>query len=309
MQTYPTGVFDLYPLYYGARAWLHGGDAYALAAVAPVADHTYTLYRIGNIYPLPAVLAVLPLSFLPPKVAAMVWIGGLTLALLLALRLLGGGYWLLAYWPLVDGLRLEQYTIFVLVWQLLALWAYRQRRPWLLAVCCAVILTKPNQGLVFALALALLARNWRQQLIVNAALWGGSLLLDPRWFFEWLPTLYRHHELTRQPVYWALALFAIPLLLLRDYIGGAVVLQFLLLPFPLPSAYAASTVPLGVLDDHRGVWLVPLGAAWLFLDLVVGPAWATALALILPMVVLSVLRRREQLLGRRAASLVPEPCA
>ena len=26
-QSYPTGVFDFYPLYYGAKAWLHTGNA------------------------------------------------------------------------------------------------------------------------------------------------------------------------------------------------------------------------------------------------------------------------------------------
>src|SRR3712207_3905293 len=35
MQSYPTGVFDLYPLYYGAKAWFHSGNAYDIVPVAP----------------------------------------------------------------------------------------------------------------------------------------------------------------------------------------------------------------------------------------------------------------------------------
>ena len=293
-QSYPTQLFDFYPLYYGAKAWLHGGNAYVLDAVAPARDHGYSLFEVGNTYPLPAVLLVLPLSLLPAKLAAIVWLGALTAGLLLALRLAGLPSWLLLTLPVLDGLRLEQYTILVLALQLVALWAYRTGRHWWLAWCCALILTKPNQGLVFVLAMLLLARHWRQQLVAGTLLWGGTLLLDPNWLSEWWPSLARYQALTDQPVFWWLALFAIPLLLVRDYIGGAIVLQFVLLPFPILSTYAASAVPLSVLDDRRSKWLVPLSFLWVVPALLIGQAWATALTLILPVVVLAALRRREQ---------------
>ena len=76
----------------------------------------------------------------------------------------------------------------------------------------------------------------------------------------------------------ALHLLAIPLLLIRDYISGALVLQFLLEPFP--GMYVASAVPLGVLGDRRSKYLIPASFLTLPAYASVGQAWATVLALI-----------------------------
>lgn len=289
----PTQLLDLYPLYYGAKAWLHGGNAYALDAVAPAADRGTFLFDVGNVYPLPAVLVGLPFSFLPPHAAAVAWVGLLTAGLALALRL-HRRYWLLLYFPILHGLWVEQYTILILSLQLVALWALRERRLWLLALCCALIVTKPNQGLVFAVAMLLLARHWRQQLLVGAAIWGGSLLLAPRWVLDWLPTLSRHHEVTQQPVLWGLALFAVPLLLCRDVIGAAVMLQFALMPFPVPAVYPLSTVPLSALDDPRGKYLAPLSFAMPVAFVFLSAPWAMALTIALPLTALAALRWWER---------------
>lgn len=302
---YPTAIFDMYPVYYGAKAWLQTGNAYNLGAVAPAADHIFSLFQVGNTYPLVANLLFLPLSLLPPTLAAMVWMGLLTAGVLFALRLSGLPLWWGFAMPIVDGIRLEQYTVLIIIGQIIALWAWRERRPWLLALCCALILTKPNQGLFFVIALALLARNWRQQIVINALFWGGSFLLDPNWLFEWLPTLDRYRAITHQPILWAFALFAIPLLLIRDWPAAATILQFLVLPFPTASTYAAGAVPLTVLDDPRSKWLTALSYAWIFPAMFLGPAWATALTILLPTVALSGLRwheRRQEPL--RAAPLV-----
>lgn len=74
-RSYPTGVFDFYPLYYGAKAWLASGDAYTLSSVVPPSHYGYQLYQIGNIYPLPAIFLALPFTFLPPTMAGIAWIG------------------------------------------------------------------------------------------------------------------------------------------------------------------------------------------------------------------------------------------
>jgi hypothetical protein len=302
-RSYPTQLLDLYPLYYGAKAWLHGGNAYVLDAVAPAVDRAHLLYQVGNVYPLPAILLVLPLALLPPAVAATVWVSGLTGGLLLALRLAGLPTWLVLYVPLLACLRLEQYTVFVIILQVVALWAYRERRLWTLALCCALILTKPNHGLVFVLVMLLLARHWRQQVIVGTAIWGGTLLLDPHWLHWWIPTLFRHQDVTHQPVYWGLALLAIPLLLVRDYISGALVLQFLLEPFP--GMYVASAVPLGVLDDRRSKYLIPISYLTVVGVAFAGQAWVTAAVLILPVIALSTLRWWEQRGERTRTGLAP----
>lgn len=287
----PLPMRDLFPLYYGAHAWVQTGSAYALDAVTPAAYHGYHVLPIGNGYPLPAVLLVLPLSLLPPKIAAALWVGLLTLALLLALRLSGQPFWLLLYVPLLECLRNQQYSALIVALLLVAIWAYREHKPWPLAFCCALLLTKPTQGALLALALALLARNWREQIVALTAVWGGSLLLDPNWPAEWLRAATTYSALTAQPVYWALAAFALPLLLAHDLLGAALVLQLALFPFPI-GFYAASALPLSVLHDRRSKWLMvasfllPFPAIWL------GQAWAIALALLLPIALLALLRRR-----------------
>ncbi|MBC8076156.1 MAG: DUF2029 domain-containing protein [Chloroflexales bacterium] len=299
----PLPMRDFFPLYYGADAWVQTGSAYALNAVAPPVYHGYDVLAIGNGYPLPAVLIVLPLSLLPPAIAPVLWVGVLTLGLLLALRLGGQPFWLLLYVPLLESLRNQQYTALIVALLIVAIWSYRTNRKWALAFCCALLLTKPSQGTLPALVLVLLARNWREQLAAALSVWGLSLLLDPNWPNEWLAALANYSALTNQPVYWLLAAFALPLLLGRDWIGAALVLQLALFPFPI-GFYAAAALPLGVLHDPRSKWLMvasfllPFPALWL------GQAWAIALVLLLPVVALALLRWRESLRATQADAQV-----
>jgi hypothetical protein len=59
--------------------------------------------------------------------------------------------------------------------------------------------------------------------------------------------------------------------------------------------YVAASVPIGVVDVKRSVWLTPLAAAWLVVASVSDQAWATALLLVLPVVLLSAWRRSTRL--------------
>jgi hypothetical protein len=287
----PLPMRDLFPLFYGARAWLQTGSAYALDAVAPPAYQGYHVLAIGNGYPLPAVLLVLPLSLLPPQVAPVLWVGLLALALLVALRVSGQPFWLLLYVPLLESLHNQQYTTLLVALLLVAIWCQRTQRRWALAFCCALLLSKPSQGALPALALALMARNWREQLVAIGLVWGGSLLLDPSWPGEWLAALAAYNAIAGQPTYWALAAFALPLLLARDWLGAALVLQLALFPFPI-GFYGAAALPLSVLGDPRSKWLMVLSFLLPFPALWLGQAWALALVLLLPIVVLALLRSR-----------------
>lgn len=289
-QVYPLPLFDLYPLYYGGQAWLRFGNAYDFAPVVPASHHPYTVYTIGNGYPFPAVLLTLPLSLFPPTIAAMIWVGLLTAGLLLALRLHGNSWWLLLYLPLIEGLRLEQYTVLIVILQIVALWAWRTNRPWTLAICCALILTKPTQGALLVATLLLLARPWRQFAIAMLVIWGGSLLLDPAWPGQWLHATRTYAATTQWPILWWMALCAAPLLWVRDWVSSAVVLQLALAPFP--GVYAASALPIGVLSDRWMRWLVVLGFLWPLPAILFDKGIATLLTLVLPLVVLVLLRRR-----------------
>lgn len=301
-QRYSAQVQDLFQLYYGAMAWRMSGTAYDLAPVVPLTDHVLPQFQAGNAYPLPAVLITLPLSFFPAHVAGVIWLGMLVFGLLLALRLVGSRFWpaMLLYFPLADGLRLEQYTIFVIIVQLFALYAYRRGYGWMLAICCALALTKPTQGLCFALAMFALTRDWRRFAVSVCGLWGLAFLVDPRWFLEWLMAIRQYDGSAQQPFFWAIGLLAIPLLCIGDYIGAAILAQFIISPFPTGSAYAAGAVPLTVLDDARSRWLPILALPWLLVaHFTVGPGWATALLLVLPVVAIALLRWSG---GRHTAS-------
>lgn len=293
VQDYPTRLFDLYPLYYGGVAWLKTGTAYVLESVVPISDHSYLVYQIGNIYPLPAVLVTLPLTFLPPQIAGTLWIALLVGGLIATLRLYGASYWFLLYVPVLEAVRIEQYTALIVTLQILALWAVRERRPWVLALCCAVILTKPSHGLAFVVAVALLSGHWRRILLVSGLLWGASVAVDPSWPVEWASALVRDGRFVTGGFQWAIAAFAVPLSVVGDVVGAAVMLQFLLLP--LFGVYVASSLPLSLLHDARVRWLVPLSFLWPFPAALISPAWATALTLVLPMAILSVYIRRDRL--------------
>lgn len=293
LRVYPSGVFDFYPLYNGGRAWRAVGDAYNLAAVIPPDQRDFQLFQIGNVYPFPAVLVTLPFSFPPPQIAAVLWVGFLSFGLVLLLRLLGWPYLYLAYLPIMEGLRIEQYTVFAVLLQLVAIWAWRGRRHWPLALCCALLITtKPNHAFIFAILLTWQSRTWRQLLACTLPILALSFALQPNWVTSWIPLLEHSHALLAQPFYWPLALFALPLFLMGDLIGGALALQFLMLPYPGP--YAASALPFGVLGDPRSKWLILVGGLWILAGPFIGPAWATALTLLLPMTLLSGLRWWER---------------
>jgi hypothetical protein len=288
----PLPFYDLYPLYYGGKAWLLTGTAYDLRSVVP-ADHIrYPIFHIGNSYPLPAVLLLLPLTLFPPHVAATLWIGLLVAGVLVGLRLCQAPLWLVAYVPLLEAIRIEQYTVLILIFQLGAIWALQTRKLGLLAACNALILTKPSHGLLFVLLMLFLARNWRQQAIAILIVWGGSLLVDFRWPYGWLQALQTYVQVAAWPTFWVLALLAIPLIVSKDYLSAVVVIQCAIAPYP--GVYAASSLCLGVLRDRRNKWLCLLSFCWPLVALETNLALGTALTLILPMVILSVARWFER---------------
>lgn len=302
-QTYIMPLFDVYPLYYGALAWINVGNAYDLGAVVPQSHTTSHLFQVGNGYPLPAVLLILPLTVFPPQLAATLWVGGLVAGLLLVLRLLRAPFWLLLYMPLIEAVRIEQYTALIVILQLAALWALQTRRYKVLAVLCALILTKPTQGVVFVGAMLFLARNWKQQALAVAAIWGGSFLLDPDWLSGWfsavatyshgasqLQSVATYTSIKEQPIVWLLLLLLIPLLLIRDVLSIALVAQLILSPFA--GLYAAAALPLSVLYDPRSKWLIVLSHFWVFGVVLLDRPSSTLITLVVPMVILALLQHR-----------------
>jgi hypothetical protein len=85
-------------------------------------------------------------------------------------------------------------------------------------------------------------------------------------------------------------------------ISAVVIVQLALAPFP--GVYAAGALPLGVLNDHRARWLSVVSFFWPLVAVPAGKPLATALALVLPLVGLALVRWREQ---KRSASGGSQP--
>jgi hypothetical protein len=326
----PYPIYDIYPVYFGAQAWMQTGSAYDLdAAVDPLALYSPTdamgnptnpydqMHRYGNAYPFPAVAWLLPLSLLPVRAFSIIWLAGLVAGLLLALRWARAPIWFIAYWAVLVGLRLEQFAIVVLIAQIIAVYVYRERRAerwaaFVLALCCAVMLLKPTQGAVLALALLVASRSWRHwraTLLAFALVWGLPTLLDPNWLLEWLAASRAYRNVSLQYIPWFLLLALIPVAWSRDWVTGAAIAQFAISPYTW--FYTAASLPVGLLWDRRLPLLIIASLPTIYLAaLLLDPLSkaqaeiaAITLTMLLPAVGLSVARWREKLRRTPAASL------
>lgn len=286
-----TPLMDLTPLYYGAQAWLHSGNAYDLSLTTPPEIRNLFVIVAGSGYPFPAILLVLPLSLLPVNVAAALWLAGFVAAVIVALWLNRAPPWLILYFPLIEAFVLHQYMLLLFVVSLVALWAYKQERPWLLALCCALMLTKPTFSAVPALALAVLARNWRQQAAMMALVWGGATLLDPGWPLEYLASLRTYIAMAAQgpDVLWPVILLVPLLFALGDPLSAAVVTQVALTPFT--SIYNTALLPLSHVSDRRSLLITLCALIYSPLSIIADRPIAVAVSFVLPVVALSLLRR------------------
>lgn len=296
-QAYPTILFDLYPLYGGGQQLVESGSAFNIPSASPTdpADRTWFIQKGGNLYPLPAVLVTLPLSFLPAQVAGVVWVSLLVFSLVMVLGLWGVSPLFLLYLPFIEAIRIEQYTALAVAFELFTLWAFATKRPLPFALGLALCLTKPNQTLLFVLAFLWWGRSyWRYLLGAFALVWGVPTLLWPAWWGEWLPRLLPYATRTQdvEPVVWILALLAVPLWLWRDRISATVVGQFSALP--LAGVYVASPLPMGIITSRLKWWLVAAAAWWPIVALAVGKPWATGITLVLPLIVCSWLTYRKR---------------
>lgn len=324
-KNYP--IYDVYPIYFGAQAWMATGSAYDLdAAVDPQALYSppdqagnptnpyAQMHRYGNAYPFPVVAWLLPLSLLPARAFSIVWLAGLVGGMLLALRWTRAPLWFIGYWAVLEGLRLEQFASVVLIAQIVAVYVFRERRDerwaaFVLALCCAVMLLKPTQGAVLALALLVAGQSWRHwqaALLAFALVWGLPTLLDPGWPLEWLAASRDYRTVSLQYIPWLLLLALIPLIRSRDWVTGAVVAQFALAPYTW--FYTAASLPVGLLKERRLPLLIIASLPTIYIAaLLIGPLSkaqaeiaAITLTMLLPAVALSVARWHEQ--ARRAAS-------
>lgn len=272
---YASGVLDLYPVYWGARAWVTGGNAYDLTAVQPhLHGHLALLSAVGNVYPLHAVLLFAPLALLPPKIASCAYL----------LLLLGGlGYLVhraklsvavLLFAPLVIAVVTEQVAVLVLLAQLSALLALRSRKRGLTAAALVICSIKPTQTALFmALVLWEDRRNLRFHLGVLLAVAGASLVAQPDWPIHWVHAALARNSHFPGQVHWLW--WAAPMAVVawgwRDRVGAVTLAQIALCPSPV-KLYAFAPLVLGATSGARA-WVLALG------QLAMWPLWSTNAAL------------------------------
>ncbi len=250
-KSYP--LFDTYPLYFGAKAWLANGNAYNLdPAVDPTTFGYYTkqgvfetpfaggMHQAGNGYPLPANWLFIPLSFLTPRMHSIIWVIGLFASCLVALRWAKLPPWIMLSFPVLDGLRMEQFTIFIVLMQIIALGAWNlpqthRRRALILAFASALMLLKPSHGLVTGLAILgylLYQRQWWPLLISYGLIWGLPTIVDWNWPLEWLQALQVYNQSFEERFTpWWLLLFVFIFWRQRDYLACLTVSQLALVPY------------------------------------------------------------------------------
>ena len=149
----------------GARQWLHGENPYTMPT-----DLTVYPYEPSPLYyPFPAVLLVLPLSFLPDVIAATIWIG-LSVGLM-TYTLTAEGLWriaILASAPLWAAVAQVQWTPL-----LVSLWIWPVLLP--------LALLKPNSGV--ALASKQITKKGLIGVLLIILI---SIILLPSWPLSWI---------------------------------------------------------------------------------------------------------------------------
>src|SRR5215211_4482956 len=166
--TNPDFTSDFDQVWGGASALLHGQNPYDVVGPGKQYPWSWPLY-----YPLPALLIVMPLGFLPILAARVVFAG--VSAALVAFGISRDGF---ARWPLFISIS------FVTAVELCQ-WSNLQLAAMLLPALGWVAVAKPNIGA----AMAVQARTDRALIIMaggSAALVALSFLVLPDWPRQWL---------------------------------------------------------------------------------------------------------------------------
>jgi hypothetical protein len=241
---------DFEPLYFAGQRVLSGLSPYgadttnALAAQWPAPFAT-----AGVAYPLQIILLVAPLTWLPRILAVSLWVSIGMLAAFRSVRLASSWQQLvllpLLFLPLHRSVALGQAT---LVWFGLAvtmLLAIKSPKPWLVGLTCALLVLKPQNGLLFAMAgLVWSFRHDRRAIWwfvgCSGVLGTVSLLVQPDWPFAWLRQMQIYSEIVRPPTLLPAGLLLVLACWRLPWWARVAAAQVVL--FPLSDVY--STVPL-----------------------------------------------------------------
>lgn len=267
---------DFYPIYYAGQALRAGLSPYG----PEVSDHLRRIWHApfaaaGVAYPLPAIVTIWPLLFLPLPLAGLIWTAGGALCAAAAISLRSKWQHLrllpFCFMPLWFAVNVRQATLIWFAFIVILIWAMRRSSPILAGLMIALLPGKPQTGLLFALAGILWAWQHERRALLWAGafglpLWGVSFALQPRWIQEWLASV-THYNALVHPVSllpWGLLLLVATLRL--PWYAQLGVAQVVL--FPITDVY--STLPLMLTWVGIGGPLSLLGSSISWLEIALG---------------------------------------
>lgn len=200
---------DFEPLYFAAQRVQAGLSPYgADATSALAAQWPAPFVAAGIAYPLQIILLVLPLTWLPWTLALSLWVSAGTIMAYRSIRLASPWPYVLLlpllFLPFHRNIMLGQATLVWFGLTVTMLLAIKSPQPWLVGLTCALLVLKPQNGLLFAVAgLVWAFRHDRR------ALWwfaGGSgalgivsLLVQPGWIDAWLQQMQVYRGIVQPP--------------------------------------------------------------------------------------------------------------
>lgn len=253
------GVFDYWPLYYGAKAWIATGDAYWFDPTLP---NLGQLSQVGNAYPIHAVLLLgLPLAWASPTAAGVIWVLVVGLAWLGAIAWARESWYWLLWLPMWDALRMQQPSAAVTVAAIVALGSIRREARWPFLASLVALSVKPQQTIFLLILFAWMGRRWwRAQLATAALAVSVSVVAQPDWVGQWMAQI-ANRSLVVEGERWLLV-WLVPLgiwLALRGWqVTAAAVMSTAVGPWPELAYYTTSAWPLG-LDRQRGAMMALAG--------------------------------------------------
>ena len=211
---------DFYPLYFAGQRLGLGLSPYGDDATRQLAQGWHAPFATAGIaYPLPLLLLMVPLALVPLAYATGTWISAGVIGVLAALRLRQGWPALLCiallFLPFYRGAVMGQATLIWFGLSALLVMAIQSERLGVVGVVCALLLLKPQNGLLFGLAgIAWACAGHRRALWwffgASLALWGGAFFAQPGWLNAWLAQVQTYQAIVRPPslLPWGLAAIA-----------------------------------------------------------------------------------------------------
>lgn len=265
---------DFYQMWVGARALLMGYNPYGSIAQHQMMEAYGIWGKHGLPYPIPAFIPIVPLAALPVTIGMWIWAA-------LCLAGIGAGSLISPNWrqhygipllflPLLRTTGLLQPTLMWVALSILLIIALDRRWTVISGLCLALLPTKPQAGMIMAIAGGLWALRYQRRVIWwglgwTLILWGGSFVINPNWVQECLNAISKYRDLYPRPSFLPFGLILVIASYRLPWWAKAAALQLIL--FPIRDVY--STLPLLIAWFAIGGPLAAFGAGisyiWLFM--------------------------------------------